>query len=271
MRSRGLVVAIAVVLAVAAAAAVILYTQGVKEDAEEGSNLTAVIVSSQTIPANQRLDPLIEQGVFGEVEVPQEALVTDVVTDLEQLRGATTTTSILANEQISESRLSTSETRLNEVGVSPGHIAVAVELDAPQGGAGNVQPGDSIAVFATYQNVQAVAGTPQQIRQAVTNPSATSTVGRKVDLPDFTVTLIQTVRVLKIENPAVDQETGEQDNNDRIRVTLDLQPQDAQNLVFAQENGLVWMGLLNPEDVENGHDTDASTVPLELLLGARLG
>ena len=36
MRSRGLVVAIAVVLAVAAAAAVVLYTQGVKEDAAAG-------------------------------------------------------------------------------------------------------------------------------------------------------------------------------------------------------------------------------------------
>ena len=36
MRSRGLVVAIAVVLAVAAAAAVILYTQGVKEDRGTG-------------------------------------------------------------------------------------------------------------------------------------------------------------------------------------------------------------------------------------------
>ena len=36
MRSRGLVVAIAIVLAVGAAAAVVLYTQGVKEQAEQG-------------------------------------------------------------------------------------------------------------------------------------------------------------------------------------------------------------------------------------------
>ena len=36
MRSRGLVVAIAVVLAIVAAAAVILYTNGVKSDAVTG-------------------------------------------------------------------------------------------------------------------------------------------------------------------------------------------------------------------------------------------
>ena len=183
------------------------------------------------------------------------------------MEGATTTTTVLANEQISSSRLSTAENRLNEVGVSPGHIAVAIELEAPQGGTGNVQPGDNVAVFGTYQNVQIITG---DLRQLVNNPGTSPTTGQKQDVPDFTVTLIRSVQVLKIENPAVDDETGEQSDSDRIRVTLDLLPQDAQNLVFAQENGLVWLGLLNPED-EDGLETAASTVPLELLIGARLG
>jgi pilus assembly protein CpaB len=270
MRSRGLVVAIAVVLAVAAAAAVILYTQGVKEEAQQGGELTTVIVSSQDIPANQRLDPLIDQGIFSELDIPEKAVVVGAVTDVEDLRGATTKTQIFASEQIPANRLSTGE-GINDVGVTPGHIGVAVELDAPQGGAGNIQPGDSVAVYATYQNVQAVAGTPQQIRQAVTNPNASSGVGGKVDLPDFTVTLIRSVRVLRIENPTVDQETGEQNDASRIRVTLDLLPEDSQNLVFAQENGLVWLGLLAPQDAEEGFRVPASTVPLDLLLGVRLG
>jgi pilus assembly protein CpaB len=267
MRSRGLVVAIAVVLAVAAAAAVVLYTQGVKETAEQGGELTTVIVASQTIDANQPLDPLIEQGIFTELDIPRDALVEGAVTSLDEMEGATTTTTVLANEQISSSRLSTAENRLNEVGVSPGHIAVAIELEAPQGGTGNVQPGDNVAVFGTYQNVQIITG---DLRQLVNNPGTSPTAGQKQDVPDFTVTIIRSVQVLKIENPAVDDETGEQSDSDRIRVTLDLLPQDAQNLVFAQENGLVWLGLLNPED-EDGLETDASTVPLELLIGARLG
>ena len=136
--------------------------------------------------------------------------------------------------------------------MSPGHIAVAIELEAPQGGTGNVQPGDNVAVFGTYQNVQIITG---DLRQLVNNPGTSPTAGQKQDVPDFTVTLIRSVQVLKIENPAVDDETGEQSDSDRIRVTLDLLPQDAQNLVFAQENGLVWLGLLNPED-EDGLETD---------------
>jgi Flp pilus assembly protein CpaB len=264
MRSRGLVVAIAVVLAVAAAAAVILYTQGVKEDAEQGGSLQTVIVSSQEIRANEPLNPLLTQDIFKQIRVPQDALVSGAVTDIRQLKDATTTSTILANEQIPISRLS-SGPRPNELGITEGHIALAVELDAPQGGTGNVQPGDSISVFATYQNVQALAGLT---RQSINNPNAANT-GRKVDLPDFTVTLIPTVKVLRIQNPEVDTETGQQNDSDRIRITLDLLPQDAQNLVFAQENGLVWLGLLPPD--EEGTQPDASTVPLDLLIGARLG
>jgi Flp pilus assembly protein CpaB len=267
MRSRGLVVAIAVVLAVAAAAAVVLYTQGVKEDATKGGELTKVIVASQEIPANQRLDTLINQGVFTEIEVPTDALVDGAITDTRQLKGLTTVTPILANEQISSSRLSNAEDRLNLVGVSEGHVAVAIELEAPQGGAGNIQPGDSISVFATYQNTQILVG--PTLQQMLTNNVPDTLQQRKLEAPDFTVTLIPTVRVLRIENPTVDTETGEQSNSDSVRVTLDLLPEEAQNLVLAQEAGLVWLGLLPPD--EDGKVIPGATIPLELLLGARLG
>jgi Flp pilus assembly protein CpaB len=248
MRSRGLVVAIAVVLAVAAAAAVILYTQGVKDAAVKGGVLQTVIVSSQDIPANEPLDPLLNQDVFRQIRIPETALVDGAVTDTSQLEHQTSTSTILANEQIPIERLS-SGPRPNELGISTGHLGLSVELDAPQGGTGHIQPGDSVSVFATYQNIQAVGG------------------GQQRNLPDFTVTLIPTVRVLAITNPQVDEATGQQNESDRIRVTLDLLPEDAQDLVFAQENGLVWLGLLPPD--EDGTQPPASTVPAGLL--ARLG
>ena len=263
MRSRGLVVAIAIVLAVAAAAAVILYTQGVKEDAVRGGDLTPVIVSTVEIPANQQLDPLIDEGIFSEIRVPADALVGGAVKDIEELRGETTTTPILANEQISTSRLSSAEQRPNLVGVSEGHVGLAVELDAPQGGIGNIQPGDQVQVFATYQGVKVIKG---DIRRLIN--SAGGTAPPQVDLPDFTLTLIPTVRVLRIQNPSVDTETGRSDSS-RIQVTLDLLPQDAQNLVFAQEKARIWLGLLPPG--EAGTQPRASLVPIEILLGAKLG
>jgi pilus assembly protein CpaB len=253
MRSRGLVVAIAVVLAVAAAAAVILYTQGVREAAVEGGSLETVIVSTVDIQPNEPLNPLLDQGVFRQIRVPKEALVPGAVTDTTDLADATTTSPIYKNEQIPTSRLSTAEVRPNVLGISEGHLGITLELDAPQAGAGNIQPGDNVSVFATYQNVQASGATGQQ-----------------QNLSDFTATLVQTVKVLKIENPQIDTETGQQQSsNERIRVTLDLLPKEAQEVVFAQENGLVWLGLLPPN--EEGVSLKAATVPVEFLRGARLG
>jgi Flp pilus assembly protein CpaB len=261
MRSRGLVVAIAVVLAVAAAAAVILYTQGVKEDAKQGGELTPVIVATREIPANQQLDPLVAQEVFTQVEVPTSTLVNGAVTNLDELAGATTTSTILANEQISSSRLSTG-VQPNRLGISRGHVAVTVDMEAPQGGAGHIQPGDNVSVYATYQNIRLISGNPNQIIPPPTIP--TGNTSGSVDVPDFTVTLIPTVRVLSIDNPSVDAETGEQVETDEVRITLDLEPKEAQQLVFAKEVGLVWLGLLPPN--EEGPEINASTVPLDLLL-----
>jgi Flp pilus assembly protein CpaB len=256
MRSRGLVVAIAVVLAVAAAAAVILYTQGIKE----GVQGATVIVSQQDIPPNTQLGPLVAQGVFTEVEIAEDALVAGAITTTEGLELATTTQQIFANEQIPGSRLSTSKDRLNVLGTSEGHLALSVEIDSPQGGLGNIQPGDFVQVFATYQGVSVIKGT---LKRYINAPA---TAAPQKTLPPFTLTLIETVKVLKIQNPPVDVETGRSDSS-RIQVTLDLLPQDAQNLVFAQENARIWLGLLPPE--EEGTRVPASSVPLEFLGGKK--
>ncbi|MGH2640769.1 MAG: hypothetical protein ACRDGO_03620 [Actinomycetota bacterium] len=67
--------------------------------------LVTVVVSTEDISANQPLDPLVEEGVFAEISIPQDVLVAGAVTDLLQVEGSMTATPILANEQISTARL----------------------------------------------------------------------------------------------------------------------------------------------------------------------
>src|SRR4051812_10425542 len=106
MKSRGLVVALALLLAIGATAAVFLYVNGVREDASTTGTLTTVIVSTQDVQANADLDPLLaEDGVFVPKDVPESTLVDGAVTDIAQLQGRTTTFPIIANEQIPLSRL----------------------------------------------------------------------------------------------------------------------------------------------------------------------
>ncbi|MFN8232090.1 MAG: Flp pilus assembly protein CpaB [Actinomycetota bacterium] len=260
MRSRGLVVAVALVLAALAAGAVILYTNGVKKEAVSGGELTTVIVATQEIPANTPLTPLIAGGGFRELSVPNDAVVDGAVTSLDELKGRTTTSPLLANEQISVADLDTGEAPAGgALGISKGHLALTFTLNAPEGGFGYIQRGDNVSVFATYNGTSIIPGTIQDL------VSGNAEDAKRQELPDFTATIIPTVRVLAVENPGVDEEGNKR--GETVTLTLDLTPQDAQALVFATENALVWVGLLPPG--EDGTQPPATQVPVELLLGKR--
>jgi pilus assembly protein CpaB len=261
MRSRGLVVALAVLLAVAAAGAVVLYTNGVKKAAESGGSLTTVIVATQDIPANTNLDDLIQNGGFKELSVPADAVVDGAITSLAELRGQTTTAPVVANEQLTASNLSGGEqVEGGMLGISKGHEAVTIKLNAPQGVNGNIQRGDNITVFATFTGASIIKG---GTIQELLNGTATTT--DRQDLPDFTATLIPTVRVLQVVNPGIDANGNA--TGDDVTLTLDLLPADAQNLILANQTGTLYIGLLPPG--EDGHVIPGSTLPVQLLLGKK--
>jgi Flp pilus assembly protein CpaB len=261
MKSRGLVVGIAVVLAAAAAAFVLLYMNGVKNDAATGGSLSTVLVSNQDIPANTQLNPLIDKGVFSQLKVPGDAVVDGAITDVSQLKGLTTIAPILANEQIPASRLDTGkEIEGGALGIGVGHVAVSVSVPAQAAVNGAVTRGDYVTVYTTFDNPKVIPGTTpaQQIQQA---SKSNSTQG---SLPTMTVTLIPAARVLDIVNPTVD-ESG-RSTGSQVTLTLDLTPTDAQELVYAQQSGTTWLGLLPPNDT-TGHSIPFAVIPLNRLLG----
>jgi Flp pilus assembly protein CpaB len=274
MRSRGLVVAIAVVLAIVAAAAVILYTNGVKSDAVTGGALSVVVVSKQDIAANTNLGPLVEEGVFTELRVPTEAVVDGAVTDPSQLRGQTTTAPVLANEQIPLGRLSGGEApKGGSLGISEGNVGLPVVLDGGPAGYGLVQRGDHVAVYATFKPGELVQKSalrqilsPAQLDKILTDPNA---VGPIVPIPfKFTATIVTSARVLNIVNPVTVEGTKFAETD--IPVTLDLSPQDAQAVTYALVTAdMVNLGLLPPEN-SDGYKVEASLgASYEELVGAK--
>ena len=72
--------------------------------------------------------------------------------------------------------------------------------------------------------------------------------------------------MLQVVNPGVD-EAGNA-TGDSVTLTLDLLPDDAQNLILAQQIGTLYIALLPPG--EDGANIPASTLPVELLLGKRI-
>jgi Flp pilus assembly protein CpaB len=278
MRSRGLVVAIAIVLAVLAAVGVIVYTNQVEKSVTE-EETTLVVVSSQDIPSNTNLNTLLDTGGFQEIRVPDSALVAGAVTSLEELRDRVTSAPILANEQIPLSRLG--EGTLNTVGVSEGHVGLGIQLGGPQSVNGLVQRGDNIVVYATFKKGTPVLKEdlktllePAQVEQLFDAAAGTSTTplanSDVLFMPfDFTTTLVPSVQVLSIQNPPVDQASGRQGEGSSSLV-LDLLPEDAEQITFASTSPSaisMWLGLLPPEN-EEGYETPATVgVPFTRIVG----
>ena len=134
MKSRSLVVAGALVLALLATAGVFLYVSNVKEEAETGGALTTVLVSTTDIPAGTDLNPLADQGAFTPKPFPADSVVQGAVTSVGQLRDRAAAVPILAGEQIALSRLSGTQEKLpgGVFGLQEGYQAVTVRLTAEQ-------------------------------------------------------------------------------------------------------------------------------------------
>jgi pilus assembly protein CpaB len=246
MRSRGLVVALALLLAIGATAAVFLYVNGVREDAKTGGDLIDVVVATQDIQANAALNPLLDAGVFTTAKVTQETLVDGAITSPEQLRDQTTTFPILANEQIPLSRLSSGEQITGGgLGISPGHVGTTVRVDGPNAVGGHVVRGDNIVVYATFNSQEIFKSLKDFVdRVTNTNQNALAPATAQESLPPFTLTLIPSVKVLNVENPPVT--TDGRLSEGQVTLTLDLLPDDSANLVYAAEQGSLWFALLPP-------------------------
>jgi pilus assembly protein CpaB len=249
MKARGMAIVLALVLAVAATGAVFLYVKGVKADARSAAtDLVEVVVPKQEIPAGTRLDDVISAGGFTVQRIPPDAVVEGAATDLSQLQHRTTSSFILGGEQITSARLQGSTERTGGVlGIPRGHEALTIQLD-PQRVPGQVlQPGDRISVYATFTDVTLIRG-PSLVDYVDGKGFAAAPVegpAKEQKVGNFTVKIVPDVEVLSVsgqeeETATVTSPTG------GIMVTLALLPEDAQRLVYAQEKGTVWLGLLPP-------------------------
>lgn len=231
MRSRGLVIAVAFLLAMSATFVVYLYMRGV-EQRSSGGDMVAVVVSDEDIPAGTQLDELIAEERFSTIRVPEDAVVRDAVLNVQSLQGRETSAPVLAGEQISTTRLRGSEQLPGgNLGIPNGFQALTLPLDSPRLAGGAIQQGDHVTLFGTFTNVASERG----------------------NSPAATVTLVPDVEVLEVTTTEV---TGETEQTTEM-ITLALKQKDAQDVVFAQEQGSVWMTLLPPN--ERGTDSGTTT------------
>jgi len=279
MRSRGLVVVLALILATLATVGVFLYSRGVKSDALEGGDVVQVVVSKVDIPANSDLNAFIEDEQFALQQLPADAVVEDAITDISQLKGRRNSVFILAGEQIPLSRVEGGEIPGGVIGIPEGHQAMTVALNAPRAVAGALAGGDNVTIYATFQDIDLTllqggrGQTLDKLIQTAVREQQQQAAGQQaqnVEIPKFdaTVVLVPEVEVLRViresqTSTVPGEEQPQESVEGAISVTLAFLPEEAQQFVFALEQGDVYLSLLPPD--EAGVDLDALTVAQIIL------
>jgi len=220
MSSRITVIAIAVVFAAAATLSVFLYARGLQENAETSTDTVGVVVVAQDIPSDTELDGLLSGGALEIQQVPADLVVSNAVTDLNELKGESTASPILAGEQVSSTRLAGSQDLPGGVlSIPKGMQGMTVALESQRVIGGNVlAAGDHVAIHATFPNEK------------------------------HTVVISSDAQVLRVFSAAAGTATGSTttQSGSGNNVTLALDPEEVQKLVFGQDLGKIYFSIIPP-------------------------
>lgn len=267
MRSRGLVVVLALVLATIAVAGLFLYTRSVRQNALTSGGVSEVVVSKVNIPANSDLNQYISDGNFVLKTIPSDDLVAGAITQVADLRNRRNSVPIIEGEQIPLARVQGGKVAGGTLGIPDGYEALTVSLEAPAAVSGAFSAGDDLTVYATFDDVPVSALTKKQQKIFVKQTSANSvtiTGNRAAQLAGQTTTvtavLVPQAKVLRVTIPqtqggvsgSVSTPTG------NVVVALALTPVDAQKFVYAVDQGTVYLSLLPPN--ANGKELPPMTV-----------
>ena len=248
-KQRLILIAIGAVLALAAVYLTKVYLDQQRQIAREEAqretarllaNQTAVVVAAQDIPRGTVISPeILETKIFPDQYVAQQA-----VTSLDRIAGMVTIAPIPKGEQITLSKLATGRRAGGLAEVTPvGKRAITINVDNIAALAGMINPGDYVDLIVLLP-VPALGPDGKQIIQVATIPLLQNVlvlaVGQEIGAPS---------RAEGRDEKGGKKETGEKETREiSSLITVALAPQEANLLVFIQEQGKIRLIMRSPAD-----------------------
>lgn len=233
MRSKLIILSVAVVLGLLAVLFGARYLDSARADIASGAEPVLVLVATRDVPAGTPAEQLLEQEFAEEREVPRQFVADGAISTTGSIKGKVLAVPLTRGEQLTSSRFKVAE----EVGLAytlpEGYVAISVPDNPARGVSGFISPGDYVMVISSFD--------PGELEDAVSK------------------ILIKKARVLATGSETSQTVTpddaqqaqgggmlgsGGQAAGGVQTLTLAVTPVDAERLVFAQEAGSVWYTLL---------------------------
>jgi pilus assembly protein CpaB len=232
MQSRVLAILVAVVLALVATAALVVYVNGADRRAISGQEPRMVWVAAQLIKAGTSGQTARNTGQIKQIPVPNKNVVAGAVLSMPQIENRYAAVDIVAGEQLLLRRWVGAEDVAGRrlLQIEPGHQALAIEMDMVRQVAGFVTPGDKVSLVLSMKR-----------------PAP----GGDLERSQF---LLQNVQVLAVGATALANSAAQgggsrvnQGRGEVAAVTLSIPDERVEQVVYAAENGSIYMTLLPPD------------------------
>lgn len=250
MSRRVVGLAAAVLLALIGTVALVAFVAGAEERALEGEELIEVYVVTEPIVGGTAGEDIEEQVVVE--EVPAKVRPVGAVDNLASLRGRVAAVDLQPGEQLIDTRfVEVAEFNSRELGVQVPEdlLEITIELDPQRAIGGLLEPGQTVAIFASFEPFDLTATVVEINGEEVALPQA---IADEVDgaTPNTTDIIVRRAIVTAVQEVRLAGRIGddEQDRlntapDDALLVTLALTPNDAERLVFTQEFGFIWLAI----------------------------
>lgn len=234
MRSRLAILIAALVLGGLAAITTNWYLARATDRLEAGTEPVEVLVAAESIPRGATAEELLRDQLIVAQQVPRQYVSEDAVSSPKAIEGQVLAAPLSAGELVTAARFQNPIDAGLAYSVPDGLVAITIPSDAVKGVAGLLKPGDFVLVTASFE-----AG-----------PNSTEALTR---------ILLPKARVLAVGADTEARASGQGDDRSltanasdvqaeeqqaAATVTLALTPADVEKIVFAEEQGSVWLALL---------------------------
>lgn len=232
MKYRKATLGLAIGLGLMAAYLITSYIKNIKVEIAGGAKQVEVLVAVDDLPTGITLDELHSRELVKAKTMPQEFIAADSLAPDDQLGDRVLAVNVSKNEQLTNTKFKVPKEAGLSLATPNSKIAVAIPTSEMRAVANLIKIGDYVNVIGTLKDA---AG--QQI----------------------TKTILQRVQVLALgsnlddsaKNTSSGGGLGSGGQRDQT-ITLALSQQEAEKLVFVQEQGQIWLTLVPPAQGETG-------------------
>lgn len=231
MNRRIVLLIIAVLVAALGTTAIFIYVRGINNRAVANQQPVSILVATKMVPLGTLVSAANSSGTFALRSFPRDIVPAGALSSITAITNEVALTAIFPGQQIVSAEFG-QQGMASALPIPAKSIAISVQLGDPNRVAGFVQPGSYVAIFDTLTAAAGGAGTPATKAQT------------RLLLPRAEVIAVgpQTITSTTTTNTRTGQVNTEQ--IPLAILTLALSQGDAEKVIFAQQGGSLYLGLL---------------------------